>query len=153
MKPKWTPKQAKALPLLASGMTGVATALAVGCKASTVSDWLNNNPAFVTELERLRENATRHAMDQLNATFGMAVTEVQKVMTTSKVDAIRLKAAMFVIEGMASKKAILNGTSDPDSKQRGPMSPGPLLLSPRYRQFTTNLRAICLKYRHPSGLY
>lgn len=113
MKPKWTPKQAKALPLLASGMTGVATAQSVGCKASTVSDWLNNNQAFVTELERLREHATRQAMDQFRGTFSMAVSEVQKILTTSPTDAIRLKAAMFIIEGVSPANATLQRSIDP----------------------------------------
>lgn len=115
MKPLWTPKQAKALPLLASGMTGVATAQAVGCKASTVSNWLHNNQAFVTELERLREQAAQQAMNQLQGTFSMAVTEVQKILTTSPTDAIRLKAAMFIIEGVAPTKAMTSKKADPDS--------------------------------------
>lgn len=115
MKPLWTPKQAKALPLLASGLTGVATAQAVGCKASTVSEWLHNNQAFVTELERLRDQATRQAMDQLQGTLSMAVTEVQRILTTSTADAIRLKAAMFIIEGVTPTKATLRRSIDPDT--------------------------------------
>lgn len=113
MKSLWTPKQAKALPLLASGMTGVATALAVGCKASTVSEWLHNNEAFVTELERLREQASRQAMDQLQGTFTIAVAEVQRILTTSPADAVRLKAAMFIIEGAAFTKTGLQRGGDP----------------------------------------
>jgi hypothetical protein len=116
MKPLWTPKQAKALPLLASGMTGVATAQAVGCKASTVSDWLHNNAAFVSELEQLRGQATRQAMDQLQGSLTMAVSELQKLLTTSTTDAIRLKAAMFVIEGMTPMKSLQRKTLDPASE-------------------------------------
>lgn len=101
--------------MLASGMTGVATAQAVGCKASTVSDWLHNHPAFVNELERLRELATRQAMDQLHGTFSMAVNEVQKILTSSSTDAIRLKAAMFIIEGVSPMKAMLPKSTDKDS--------------------------------------
>ncbi|MES2952200.1 MAG: hypothetical protein V4858_27050 [Pseudomonadota bacterium] len=153
MKPAWTPKQGKALPLLASGMTGAATALAVGCKASTVSDWLNNNPAFVAELERLRGEVTRQALAQLSATFSMAVAEVQKVLTTSKMDSVKLKAAMFIIEGAAPKKAILNKRSGQDNGHRGPMSPEPTVPSPKVVQLAINLRAACLKYRDPSGLF
>ena len=115
MKPLWTAKQAKALPLLASGMTGVATAQAVGCKASTVSDWLHNNEAFGTELERLRDQAIQQAMDQLQGTFGMAVTEVQRILTTSPADAVRLKAAMFIIEGVAPTKVVPQRGIDPDT--------------------------------------
>jgi hypothetical protein len=115
MKPFWTPKQAKALPLLASGMTGAATALAVGCKASTVSDWLHNNEAFVNELERLREQATQQAMGQLQGTFAMAVTEIQRILTSSPADAVRLKAAMFIIDGVAPTKTRLQRGGDPDT--------------------------------------
>ena len=96
-------------------MTGVATALAVGCKASTVSEWLNNNEAFTNELERLREQATRQAMDQLQGSLTMAVSELQRILTTSQTDAIRLKAAMFVIEGVAPTKVVSQRTFDLDT--------------------------------------
>ncbi len=58
VKQKLTGKQAKALPLLASGMTQAATALAVGVKASTVSEWMCHQPHFLAALARLRDQAT-----------------------------------------------------------------------------------------------
>lgn len=115
MKPLWTAKQAKALPLLASGMSGVATAQVVGCNASTISDWLNNNQVFVNELERLQEQLCRKAMDQIQGTLGMAVQEIQRILTTSSGDATRLKAAMFIIKVVASTQKSLQTATDPES--------------------------------------
>ena len=101
---KLTTKQLLALPLLASGATGMATAKAVSVKESTVSFWLNHNPDFVSELERLREQATREAINQLQGTLSVAVGELQHLMTKSKGEAVRLKAALFVIEHYALSK-------------------------------------------------
>ena len=100
MTKRITPKQVKALPLLAGGMSGVQTAKIVGVKSSTVSEWLNHCPAFVAELERLREWSTRQALGQLQGTLATAVAELQRIMTKSKVDSLRLRAATFVIESV-----------------------------------------------------
>jgi hypothetical protein len=100
MTKRITPKQVKALPLLAGGMSGVQTAKIVGVKASTVSEWLNHCPLFIAELERLREWSTRQALGQLQGTLTTAVSELQRIMTKSKTDALRLRAATFVIESV-----------------------------------------------------
>ena len=115
MKRLWTAKQAKALPLLASGMSGVATAQVVGCNASTISEWLHNDHAFASELDRLRKVVSLQAMDQLQRTLGMAVQEIQRILTNSSEDATRLKAAMFIIKVVASTQKSLQTATDPES--------------------------------------
>lgn len=104
MKPRLTGKMRKALPLLASGLSGVATAKAVGVKPSTVSEWLNHCPDFIESLEELREAEVRQAMAQLQGNLSQAVEEVRRIMTTSKTDAVRLRAAQFVIEAYGIPK-------------------------------------------------
>ncbi len=69
---KITGKMRLALPLLASGLTGAATALAVGVKASTVSEW-RNQPHFLAELNRLRGPAFQNLPDGIKLTAKQAV--------------------------------------------------------------------------------
>ena len=115
MKSKITAKQTRALPLLASGVSGLEAAKIVGVKASTVSEWLNHCPDFIDALERLREAGMRQAMGQLQGTLSTAVEELRRILTTSKTDAVRLKAAQFIVEayGIAKERdqAHLNSVS------------------------------------------
>jgi hypothetical protein len=115
MKPRLTGKMRKALPLLASGLSGVATAEAVGVKPSTVSEWLNHCPDFIDALEGLRDVGMRQAVGQLQGTLSTAVDELQRIMTTSKTDALRLKAAQFVIEACGITKERNKELIDPIS--------------------------------------
>ncbi len=84
--------------MLASGVSGVETAKAIGVKASTVSEWQNHCPQFIHELDALRDAGTRQAVKQLRGTLSLAVEEVQRIITTSPSDALRLRASVFVIE-------------------------------------------------------
>ena len=116
MKNSITPKQLQALPLLVTGMSGVEVAKAVGVKPSTVSGWLHHCPGFMAELDQCREQVIREAMDQLGGTLTTAVRELHHVMTKSKNDALRLKAATFVIEHFGLPKASPSGSTDPADK-------------------------------------
>jgi hypothetical protein len=102
---KITAKQTNALPLLASGLSGAETAKIVGVKPSTVSEWLNHCPAFMDALDVLRDAGMRQAMGQLQGTLSTAVDELRRILTTSKTDAVRLKAAQFIIEAHVLPKA------------------------------------------------
>lgn len=114
MNKRFTAKQALALPLLASGSSGVETAHAIGVKASTVSFWLNHCPEFVEALHELRETAMRQSIEQLQGTLSMAVDEVRKILSTSNNEALRLKAAQFIIERYASPKSNLEAVDPVD---------------------------------------
>jgi hypothetical protein len=116
MKPRLTGKMRKALPLLASGLSGVATAEAVGVKPSTVSEWLNHCPDFIGALEGLRDAGMRQAVGQLQSTLPTAVEELRRIITTSKTDALRLKAAQFVIEAYGITKERNEAQLDPVSR-------------------------------------
>lgn len=101
---KLTTKQLLALPILASGATGVECSKLVGVKASTVSEWVNHCPTFVAELDRLREQVTKESLGQLQASVAMAVGEVRRIITKGESEAVRLKAAEFVISNCAPTK-------------------------------------------------
>ena len=99
-----TPKQQKALPLLASGMTGIECAKIVGVKPPTVSDWINHCPAFAAALEKLRGQVSQEAIADLQASVAMAGREVRRLIATSASDAVRLKACEFVITNFGLPK-------------------------------------------------
>ena len=101
MKKRLTPKQSKALPLLASGMTGVETAKIVGVKPSTVSEWLHHCPPFSAELDRLRDQITNDSVGQLQASVALAADQVRHIITRGKSEALRLRAAEYVLDHFA----------------------------------------------------
>ncbi|MBK8889513.1 MAG: helix-turn-helix domain-containing protein [Dechloromonas sp.] len=116
MGKKPTSKQTRALPLLASGLSGAETAKIVGVKPSTVSQWLNHCPDFMESLEELRGAGMRQAMGQLQGTLTEAVDELRRILTTSKTDAVRLKAAQFIIEAYGITKERNQAHLDPVSR-------------------------------------
>jgi hypothetical protein len=116
MKGKITAKQTRALPLLASGLSGAETAKIVGVKASTISEWLNHCPDFIDALEGLRDAGMRQAMGQLQGTLSEAVGELRRVLTSAKNDSVRLKAAQFVIEAYGITKERNQAPLDPVSR-------------------------------------
>lgn len=101
MSKRLTQKQSKALPLLAAGMTGAATAETVGVKASTVSEWINHCPAFAVELDRLRDQIKKDAIDHLQASARLAAGEIRRIITKGKSEALRLRASEYVIDNFA----------------------------------------------------
>jgi transposase len=116
MKSKITAKQTRALPLLASGMSGADAAKIVGVKPSTISEWLNHCPDFIDALEGLRDAGMRQAMGRLQGTISTAVDELQRILTSSKTDAVRLKAAQFVVETYGITKERNQVLLDPISR-------------------------------------
>lgn len=100
-----TQKQATALPLLARGMSGAECAKTVGVKASTVSEWMNHSSQFSGALAGLRDQINGASMERLQTCVGLAVDEVQRIITSGKSEAVRLRAAEFVITNFAVPKA------------------------------------------------
>lgn len=116
MKNRITAKQIRALPLLAAGTSGAETAKIVGVKPSTVSEWLNHCPHFIEALDELRDAGMRQAVGQLQGTLSVAVEELRRILTTSKTDAVRLKAAQFIIEAYGITKEPNEAHLDPASR-------------------------------------
>lgn len=119
MKRQFTAKQARALTLLASGMTGTATAKAVGVKESTVSHWRNHCPSFATELGRLRDQIAIEAIGQLQASVAVAASEVRRIITKGKSEALRLRAAEYVLDNFALPKAASHSPTEIAANGKG----------------------------------
>lgn len=58
----------------------------------------------------------RHAIGQLQNSLSTAVGELQNIMAESKNDAVRLKAALFVIENFGTQKSAPDMGLDSDVK-------------------------------------
>ncbi|OOG58898.1 hypothetical protein B0E49_03110 [Polaromonas sp. C04] len=82
-------------------MSGVECAKTIGVKASTVSEWMNHNPQFSGALASLRDQINSASIERLQACVGVAVDEVQRIITSGKSEAVRLRAAEFVITNFA----------------------------------------------------
>lgn len=93
-----TPKQRRALPLIACGKTAKEISEELNIDPSTISRWKNQDKAFMEELRPLQQLAGINSVNQLQAVSPQAVDEVQRIMTTSDNEALRLKAATFIIE-------------------------------------------------------
>lgn len=102
--PKFTTKQLAALPLLLDGRTGVEVANALKVQASTVSKWLNHNPAFVQELRIMRQERMRNANIVLDSVTLEAVQELKRLMTSAKSESIRLRACELFLERLPPTK-------------------------------------------------
>jgi len=81
-----------------------------------MSEWLNHCPHFIEALDELRDAGMRQAVGQLQGTLSVAVEELRRILTTSKTDAVRLKAAQFIIETYGVTKEPNEAHLDPASR-------------------------------------
>lgn len=102
-------KQVKAISLLTSGLAKGEVAKLVGVSAKTISSWIHDCDEFASAYSTAKEQTLRETLSQLDATAGMAISEITDIIKSSKHDHVRLKAAIYVID-----KVI--GDSDKDSK-------------------------------------
>lgn len=85
--------QTKAIFLLASGETVTATAEAIGLSRQTVSQWVNNDPEFQAELNRMRKEMLNSATDRLRALTAQALEAVENGLKSNELTA-KEKAAL-----------------------------------------------------------
>ncbi len=92
------PKKILAATNLVSGKSGVETAELVGVKPETISRW-KQEPKFAAYLNGLKLEAVADARDHLRALNAKAVGTI-KTLLDSTSDAIKLRAAQFVVHAM-----------------------------------------------------
>jgi len=97
---KLTPRQQKAVELLACGLSIREVAARVGRHERTLRRWLDR-PEFVEALSELQDAAWRHALRRLRALAGKAVDTLRDVLCDPEVPATaRIGAAKAVFEIM-----------------------------------------------------
>ena len=97
-----TPKQTKALPLLAAGESAVEVSIKVKVSKQTISGW-KHDPKFTDALEEVRREAFSEANKALAELAMDSVRTVKELMSNAESEQVRLRAAMFAIDKLDLK--------------------------------------------------
>ena len=92
-----TPKQVKALPLLAAGATAAEVSKTLGISQQQMSEW-RHDPTFLSALEEARRDALSNAYHALHHLAKEAVQTLLVLLRDAQNEQVRLKAAMYVID-------------------------------------------------------
>jgi len=92
-----TPKQAKAVPLLATGATATEVAKIINVSPGQLSAW-KKDAVFMRALAETRRGTLREVEHELISLAREAVKTVQELMTGSTNEQVRLRAAAIVFE-------------------------------------------------------
>jgi hypothetical protein len=90
-----TPAALAAVDLLATGATVTATAKATGTSRQTVSDWLNNNPAFKAALNQRRAELWGQTCDRMRALLPLALDRIEAALQSDGI--VSLNAALALV--------------------------------------------------------
>ena len=109
-----TEQQAQAAALVAEGIALDDVAATIGEHTATVSEWREDNPAFIAEVNRRRQEAWRQAQDRLRALVPKALDALAEA-----VEAGDLKASFEVLKavGIYGKVPAPGGETDPELLQ------------------------------------
>lgn len=92
-----TPKQVKAIPLMAQGKLGVDVAKEIGVTPQTISEW-KKSEVFNKAVDSFRSNSLKEAEKVLSSLSLKSVNVLGEILETSSNDSIRLKVAIFIID-------------------------------------------------------
>lgn len=91
-----TPKQLKAIPLMAQGMMGVEVAKEISVAPQTISEW-RKSFEFMAELNDYRFQLLENARSQLQYAPSKAVQTLYDLMENSESDETKRKAAIDIL--------------------------------------------------------
>lgn len=92
-----TPKQVKALPLLAAGEPAVEVSRKLKISKQSLSEWRQNED-FTHALVYMRKEALFEAVSMIQGLANDAVHTLKTIMENASNDQTKLRAAIFVIE-------------------------------------------------------
>lgn len=118
-------EQKKAIDYLLKGQRDRAVAEAVGVSRETVSDWRNNDPLFIAELNRQRIELWSEARERLKSLANRALDVVEQQLNSDDPKAA-LVAAKYILQGTRL-------LGDTDLSIKGPTTPEEVLL-PKLRR-------------------
>lgn len=95
-----TPKQCRAIPLLASGKTGKYVASAVNCNPATISQWINHHQEFRNALDAFSEGSLHLAQVQLEALSLTATEKLRDLLLHATSEQVRLRAIELIISAV-----------------------------------------------------
>ncbi len=97
-----TPKQTKALPLLAAGESAVEVSKKVKVSKQQISGWKHDSN-FTYALEEVRRDAFSEANKALAGLAIDSVRTVKELLINAESEQVRLRAAMFAIDKLDLK--------------------------------------------------
>jgi len=97
-----TPKQTKALPLLAAGEPANEVSKKLKISKQQISEW-KHDFRFTNALEEIRRDAFTEANKALAGLALDSVETVQNLMLNAKSEQVRLRAAMYAIDRLDLK--------------------------------------------------
>ncbi|NMB13518.1 MAG: hypothetical protein GX977_14670 [Firmicutes bacterium] len=110
-----TIQQENAIGLLMQGQNDRETAEAVGVARQTVTTWRNENPDFIAELNRQRQEVWSANLDQLRQLVGKAVTVLAEDLEGED-KALRQRAAVHTLRAVGLYGADLSPGGATDSE-------------------------------------
>lgn len=111
---KLTPKQQRAVPLLAQGMQGIVIAKQISVSPQTISEWKKSD-AFNKAVDSFRSNSLKEAEKVLSSLSLKSVNVLGEILETSSNDSIRLKVAIFIIDKLDLQGAFPSDSDKPKS--------------------------------------
>lgn len=114
-----TIQQENAIGLLMQGRNDRETAEAVGVARQTVTTWRNENPDFIAELNRRRQEVWSANLDQLRQLVGKAVTVLAEDLEGED-KALRQRAAIHILRaaGMYGGDLTPTGHTTPEAVEK-----------------------------------
>ena len=95
-----TPKQQKAIPLLAAGESGKSVAVAIKCNPATISEWLNHDSDFNRALHVYSQVSICRAQLQLDSLAVTAIHELRDLLLNARSEQVKLKAIELVMNAI-----------------------------------------------------
>lgn len=92
-----TPKQTKALPLLAAGESAVEVSKKLKISKQQISGWKHDSK-FTRALEEIRRDAFSEANEALAGLAHDSVRTLKELILHAKSEQVRLRAAMYAID-------------------------------------------------------
>jgi Helix-turn-helix of insertion element transposase len=114
-EPPFQPKplsieQKNAIDMLVTGTTDAEVASAIGCQRETVWRWRNLTPAFMSELEKGRQQYMSVAVDKLRSTLPKAVENVVAAINSGD---LKASLALLKVVGFDNGAHFQPGETDP----------------------------------------
>ena len=100
-----TPKQIKALPLLAAGMSAVDVSKKLKISQQRISEWKNDSN-YQSALDVVRHNTLNEAQWALSSLANDAINTLGNLLHNAKNEQTKLRAAIFIIERLEISSAI-----------------------------------------------
>ena len=100
-------QQQNAIDLLVQGKSDRETAEAIGVSRQTVTNWRNNNPVFIAELNKQRKAVWGAQVDRIRYLISAALDVLEEDLQDTKNKHLRQKAAIHILQAVGDRKSVV----------------------------------------------